>query len=146
MSDDNRFQLIKTYKERQDRFIYYITSLNVASIGFTVSKSYEIIPNHSHDLILGGAIFAWVVSTVASFRWMYIQNRIMETNLEMYDLSKGNYTSKKMDEVSKLNRINDCKILLEKDNAKCEKAINFTIRFFIIGMVTFLFWRVQDII
>lgn len=40
--NEKRFDLIKTYRERQDKLSYYLMGLNVAAIGFTVSKTYEV--------------------------------------------------------------------------------------------------------
>ena len=145
MKEDQRFELMKTLKGRQDKFIYYIAGLNVASIGYSLSKTFEIQPNRLFDVFLGIAFFGWVISITASFRWIYIQFRTMETNLEITDLMDGFYDKGKYSDLE----INELKIKsksqLLKDASKCEVAINLTIIFFIVGMISFLLWRVIDL-
>ena len=144
MSGDNRFEMMKTLKGRQDKFIYYIAGLNVASIGFTLSKTFEITPNRSCDLFLAGALLGWVISTTASFRWIYLQFRTMETNMEILDVMDGFYDKSKYDETQKKELLSKSKSRLIKDGVNCRKAINVTILFFIVGIVSFVLWRVFD--
>lgn len=44
MEKDMRFEMMKVLKGRQERLIYYIAGLNVAAIGFTVSKTLVVYP------------------------------------------------------------------------------------------------------
>lgn len=141
---DNRFEMMKTLKGRQDKFIYYIAGLNVASIGFTLSKTFEITPNRNYDIFLALAVLCWVISTTASFRWIYIQFRTMETNLEITDLMDGFYDKSKYNEAQRKDLLLKSKSRLLKDASKCQIAINVTILFFIIGIVSFVIWRVFD--
>lgn len=141
MSEDKRFELMKTYKERFDKFVYYIVGLNIASLGFIFSKTFEITLYYRHDIILGIAIVCWVTSTTAAFRWIFIQTRTMEVNLEIYDLQKGFYNKDRISDKSKGEQISQGKKQLERDNIKCEWAIRITILFFVFGMLSFVFWR-----
>ena len=139
-----RFEMMKTLKGRQDRFIYYILGLNVASIGFTISKTYEMAPNRIYDVFLALALLGWFVSTIASIRWIYIQFRTMQTNLDIVDLLDGFYDKTKYDEAQAEELLKESKSSLLTDASKCEKAIKVTLFFFIGGMVFFLFWRIFD--
>lgn len=136
---------MRTLKGRQDKFIYYIAGLNVASIGFTLSKTFEITPNRIYDIFLAIAILCWVISTTTSFRWIYLQFRTMETNLEISDLGDGFYDKRKYNEEQAKELLSKSKARLLKDAAKCSRAINLTILFFIAGMISFVFWRVFDV-
>lgn len=145
MSQDMRFEMMKTLKGRQDKFIYYIAGLNVACIGFTLSKTFEITPNRIHDIFLAIALLCWVISTTASFRWIYLQFRTMETNLEITDLGDGFYDKSKYNEAQAKELLLKSKERLLKDAMKCSRAIILTILFFISGMISFVFWRVFDV-
>jgi hypothetical protein len=144
MSEDNRFEMMKTLKGRQDKFIYYIAGLNVASIGYTLSKPFETTPNRIIDLFLAVALLCWVISTTASFRWIYIQFRTMETNMDIIDLKNGFYDKNSYSEIKSKELLSKSKSRLLKDASKCERAIKVTLVFFIIGMVSFVFWRIFD--
>lgn len=145
MGVDKRFEMMKTLKGRQDKFIYYIAGLNVASIGFTLSKTFEITPNRIYDIFLAIAILGWIVSTIISFRWIHIQFRAMETNMEIIDLMDGFYDQSKYNETQIKELLSKSKSRLSKDSSKCEKAINATLLFFILGIISFVLWRVFDI-
>jgi hypothetical protein len=144
MGDDKRFEMMKTLKGRQDKFIYYIVGLNVASIGFTLSKTFEITPNRTYDIFLALALLCWVISTTASFRWIYIQFRTMETNIDLGDLIDGFYDKDKYNDAQRKELFLKSKSRLLKDASKCRWAINVTILFFIIGIILFVIWRIFD--
>lgn len=144
MEKDNRFEMMKILKGRQDKFIYYIAGLNVASLGFTVSKTYNMTPNGWYDVILAIAILGWILSTITAFRWIVIQFRTMETNLELSDLIKGYYDktvyTEEQVEKEKLKGIEQ----LKSDANKCSKSINMMMVYFIFGTVFFISWKIID--
>jgi hypothetical protein len=145
MEKDMRFEMMKTLKGREDRFIYYIAGLNVASIGFTLSKTFDITPNRVHDILLAASLICWVISITASFRWIFTQFRTMENNMGINDLLSGLYDKDTTSEIDLKNLILQGKSQLEKDSLICEKAIKSTLLFFIIGVMLFLLWRVVDV-
>ena len=144
MKQDMRFEMMSILKGRQDRFIYYILGLNVASIGFTISKTYEMTPNRIYDVFLALAFLGWFVSTIFSIRWIYIQFRTMQTNLDIVDLGDGFYDKTKYDETEAKELLKQSKSSLLNDATKCETAIKVTLFFFIGGMIFFLLWRIFD--
>src|SRR5690554_2820034 len=141
MEKDMRFEMMKVLKGRQDRLIYYIAGLNVAAIGFTLSKTFDIPLNQWIDIFLAIALICWIVSTSASFRWIFTQFRVMESNLEVKDLIDGSYDKSKISETDKNNRIEKTILQLGKDASRCERAIKTMFIFFITGIVSFIGWR-----
>jgi len=101
-------------------------------------------PNRIYDVFLALALLGWFVSTIASIRWIYIQFRTMQTNLDIVDLLDGFYDKTKYDEAQAEELLKESKSSLLTDASKCEKAIKVTLFFFIGGMVFFLFWRIFD--
>lgn len=140
MGQDMRFEMMKVLKGRQDRMIYYIAGLNVASIGFTLSKTFDIIPDE-YDIALGLALLFWIISIIASFRWIFIQFRTMEINLAIKTIKDD----KMISEINKRNHINKSMQQLVDDNKSAEKAISRTLFFFIAGVVSFVFWRFLEV-
>lgn len=142
--NDMRFEMMKTLKGRQDKFIYYVSGLNVASIGFILSKTFERIPNRTHDLILAFTLLCWIMSLAISFRWIYLQFRTMETNLDLNDLDSGFYDKSLFTEAQARALMSTYKSRLSNDATKCSRSINLLILFFISGMISFVLWRVLD--
>lgn len=140
-----RFEMMKVLKGRQDRFIYYIAGLNVAAIGFTVSKTFDFVPNHGRDILLGLALILWFISTITSFRWIIIQFRTMERNLEIKGVSDGYFDKEKIDKTNKKTLTEVHRRKLEEDGLRSEKALKATVMLFLSGIVVFIFWRVLDV-
>jgi len=114
--------------------IYYIAGLNVAAIGFSLSKTFDIIPDE-YDIALGLALLSWVISTMESFRWIFIQFRTMEIDLTII---KDDNKNSKIDEIK-------AKQQLVIENKRAVTAINRTLFFFIAGVVSFVFWRIFEV-
>lgn len=145
MSNKNRFELTKVLKQRQDKFVYYIIGLCVASIGFSLSKTFEDSLDFNHTP-LGIALLCWFLSIISGMRWIYLQMGLMQHNLDLSDLINGLYDKTKMNEVQKLDYINSTRDKLQKGGDSCERALNTMIFTFLMGIVSFVFWRVLEMI
>jgi hypothetical protein len=146
MSEDKTFLMMKTLKERQDKFIYYIAGLNVAAIGFTLSKTFDLDIYACHHIYLGLAIVCWLVSTICSFRWIFIQFRSMVGNMDVLELIKGHYDKSKVTEEEKKNLMLASYAKLQEYTDKGEKAMKGMLALFIVGVVFFILWRVFDLL
>jgi|SRR5690554_1674990 len=136
MGQDIQFEMMRVLKGRQDKMIYYIAGLNVAAIGFTLSKTFDIIPD-KYDIALGLALLSWLISTMESFRWIFIQFRTMEIDLTINSIKDDNKISKIEESKAKQQ------LLIEKKRAVT--AISRTLFFFIAGVVSFVFWRFLEV-
>lgn len=145
MIEDKTFLMMKTLKERQDKFIYYIAGLNVAAIGFTLSKTFDMDIYAIHHVFIGSALLCWITSVIYSFRWTFIQFRAMVGNMDIMELINGHNDKSKVTEQEKKNRISTSYAKLEEYTEKGSKAMKATLSLFIIGIVLFILWRVFDL-
>ncbi len=136
-----RFEMMKVLKGRQDKFIYYIAGLNVAAIGFTLSKTYDFEPSLGCDAFLCLALLLWLVSTITSFRWIIIQFRTMERNMDVMDLKKGHFNKSEISESMRKSLILKKRKKIEEDAHNSSMALKATLMLFIAGIVMFIIWR-----
>lgn len=141
MSEDKRFEMMKTLKERQDKFIYYIAGINIAAIGFSLSKITDSGKISVNYIFLGIALIGWLVSTALSFSWVLAQFRTMECNMEILDLIKGHYDKSVISENEKKRRISDNYLRIQKDAIRCERDLKGMMLMFIIGIVFYMMWQ-----
>lgn len=146
MSEDKRFEMMKTLKERQDKFIYYIAGLNVAAIGFTLSKASESEKISTHYIFLAIALIGWILSTALSFRWILVQFRTMEKNMEIFDLINGYYDKSLISDREKKHRISDAYAKIQEDAIRCDRDLKRMMLMFIVGIVFYIIWQLNDII
>ena len=138
MSEDKKFEMMKTLKERQDKFIYYIAGINIAAIGFSLSKITDSEKISMNYIFLGIALVVRLVSTAMSFSWILAQFRTMECNMEILDLVNGHYDKSVISEQEKKRRISDSYSRIQKDALRCERDLKGMMLMFIIGIVSYM--------
>ena len=143
---DSTFQMMKILKERQDKFVYYILGLNIATIGFTVSKSY----NEKMDLEiiwLGFAMIFWMISILFAILWLNLQFEIMQKNMYVVDLIDGHYDKKSINIKERNSTLSRLKFdLTDGDPRKANFRFKTSIYTFFGGIVFFITWRIIEMI
>lgn len=142
MSEDKTFEMMKTFKERQDKFIYYITGLNVASIGFILSKTFDLEIKALNNIFLSLALISCLLSIALAFRWIFIQFRTMVLNMDVLSLVKGHYDKNSISEFDKQKQISKAKRELIDYSKKAENSMKLTYFLFLFGIIFFILWRV----
>lgn len=140
---DSRFELMKTLKQRQDKFVYYLLGLNVAAIGFSLSKTFDDKLNDNH-LYLGFALLCWFISIMFSMRWIYLQLAFMQHNLDLADWLDGFYDKEKISEKQKSAEILDLKTKLIKGSKVIDQYFQGMIYAFLVGIGDFIIWRIVE--
>jgi hypothetical protein len=142
MGEDKRFDMMKTFKERQDKFMYYLIGLNVALIGFSISKSFEIKIKAFQSIFFGIAIFCWSVSIAIAFSWILNQFRSMVKNMDSLDLINGHYDKNQISEIEKNKQLNTNYKELMNISKKGESKMKSTLFCFLGGVVFYMLWGV----
>lgn len=142
---ENRFELIKTYKARQDKFAYYVMGLSVAAIGFSLSKTFDSRLNSNH-VYLGIAIICWFISIISAIRWIIAQLKMMEINLDLTDVLGGYNNFVQIDEPTKHELKHRLKKKLEKSNKRGGRSYKLMLLMFLVGVGAFITWRLFEMI
>ena len=150
MSEITRHDIIKMFRERQDKFVYYLMGLNVAALGFTLSKTYELKHFSFNDSFLAFALIGWLLSLINAFRWIQMQFNGMRLDMHEYDISAGVVETWFEDGVPPEGYKEELFMQLQKEkNSKAETAkkdYKRMLLLFLGGIIMFIFWRVLEIL
>lgn len=145
----NRYEIIAKYRERREKFAYYLMGLNVAAIGFTLSKTYDIKEIHLNHLFLGIALSSWLLSILHSFRWILTEFQGMQLDMHQYDIDDGVIETwfEEGDMPEGYKEAIQEKVIVEKAKKanRSEKDYNRVLFFFMGGIVFFIMWRLMEI-
>ncbi len=149
MEESNSYQtqlvIQKQIRDQQNKFVYYIIALCVASIGFTVNQTLGQRLNYYH-ILLGFSIGSWVASIYCGLQFLQIMMKVLIANNDYFDLIRGNVENI---EPSKLVYDTAKEVISEKVEKYSKRTIkNFKWQqiFFFIGLITFLGWHITQMI
>jgi len=149
MGELTRHDIMKIFRDRQDKFVYYIMGLNVAAIGFTLSKTYDIKSFNWNHLFLGFALLAWLLSIFSAFRWIQTEFSGMRLDMHQYDISAGVIDEWFEEGIApdefKNELIKTIQEDMAKKSARSERNYKGKLILFIVGIVMFIIWRILDI-
>jgi hypothetical protein len=143
--ESNRQVLEKQFREQQEKFTYYVIALCVAAIGYSVHATMgqtitiSMVP-------LGIAVLFWGLSIFTGFRFISYTIAHLYTNIGYIDVLEGNHPiSGQHPEKIKIGKDTLEKVM--EDNAST--AFNFAtwqMRFFYLGMLLFIAWRIWEML
>lgn len=140
-----REEYIKEFREQQQRYVYYLLAISIASIGFcvnlTMDRSLVAI-----DIVLGSSILCWLVSSLYGINAVKTLVIALANNVSVIDISSGKHELtgthpekivvglQTMDEVAKTM------------SNRSLKYMNIQRRGLYWGIVLFVVWRVLDML
>lgn len=138
-----QIEIQKQFRERQDKFVYYLIALCVAAIGFSVSQT---IGQHLNCLhcFLGAAVICWVVSIFCGFQFVQIVLKGLHANDKYFETIAGRgiditgVSQKTVDEAASI-------VLREKRDKyskRTERNFMWQQYLFYTGLVLFLVWHI----
>lgn len=137
---DERKDLFKLHRDKQEKYIYYLIALAVAAVGFSLSKTFDQPLKYS-QLPLGLAVLCWALSIHNGLKFLQFDLATLYANLALFDIVEGRH------ELSG-NHPEKIKIGIESvqsamhDNANSGQNHSFwQIRFLYVGIILFLIWR-----
>ena len=141
IEDIKRMDIVNLVSQKQDKFFYYLTGLNVASIGFTLSKTFDMKSLNYNDFCLCIALLSWMISIGCALYWHHTVMNAHDLQLELYDLLTRNPDKKNQkEETSRINK------KIEKKSEKAGSAHAAMVWLFIIGVLTFVVWRIVNLL
>lgn len=138
-NQDKLMELQKLVHEKQNRFVYYISGLCVASIAFSVHQTTDDRLNCLHILV-GGALFCWGASIFCSFQFIQIKLQVLFENARILNLIEQADDDKKQ-MTTDLGNEHLEKYGDEKSNRSI-KNFSWLQYWFYAGMVLFLTWHI----
>jgi Mn2+/Fe2+ NRAMP family transporter len=139
-----RTQMGKEFKDRQDKFAYYLMGLNVAAIGFAISKTFDIQPEQSL-IFVALALLCWLLSICLAFYWIFTQQNAVMLQSEVMNIILGlNDKISPTIENIRLAKQEFDKEASKKSN-KAGKAYAYMLYLFMSGIIFFVLWRLFEL-
>lgn len=135
--------LLKIFLERQEKYIYYVVALSVASIGFSIytttgkSLSFTQIP-------LGLAVFGWGISIYCGLRFLRYSISRVNMDADFIRLPTGLHpiAGKNQELISRFTDI--ASNAMRKDDKFVIKLFNGMEWGFYLGVLLFVCWHVIE--
>jgi hypothetical protein len=141
--EEQQLEIQKQFRNQQEKYIYYLISLCVSAIGFSVYITTGHKLNFS-QIPLGISIITWSLSIFYGLKLIAMIQRLLDLNNVYFEILQGkNHISGTDPEKIKVGIDRILKIIQEgsKNAAKYGKR---QYNLFFTGMFTFIFWHVIE--
>jgi len=133
-------EIQKQLRESQNKFVYYILALNIASIGFSLSRTMDQMLNDTH-IPLGLAIVLWGLSIYCAFSFVKVFQSGLMANNAYFDVIRGNVKDIEPSDRVKETAKEVTAIEGDKISARSSKNYRWMQYFFYLGIVSFVVWQ-----
>lgn len=136
-------ELIKQFRQQQEKYAYYIIALCVAAIGFSVTKtSGEALK--WIQLPLGSAVLSWGLSIYCGLRFLNYVISNLYTNNVYLEILKGRHPDVG-DHPEKIKAAaSGITQAMEINSNRASKYATWQDRLFYCGIISFILWHVLE--
>jgi hypothetical protein len=141
MPDKN--ELIKTFRQQQEKYIYYVIALAVTAIGFSIYRTANMKLSMS-QIPLALSVLFWGLSVFFGLRFIGRSLDIVSTNIGMFDVAEGKSELTGQNPYMIEHGISIMKEILKEKNEKISRCFNWQFRLFYLGVVSFIVWHIIE--
>ncbi len=140
---ERELEEIRTFRTQQQKFRYYIIALSVASIGFTITKTFDQSLKLSQVPLLF-AVLAWATSIYLGLKHLKGIIGSIYTEVQRISILRGNnYLTGNNPRKIKLAN-NELVQSQRSDSDKLKTIGNWSDKTFYIGVLLFLIWHILE--
>jgi hypothetical protein len=140
-----RKEIQKQFRQQQEKYVYYVLALCVASIGFTVNQTIGQSLSW-YKLPAGIAILCWSYSIYSGLYFLRYVISTLFANDTYLSITEGSYpeigTNKQMQKVA----AKGAKQAMDSNSDKAMKLSKRQNALFFIGMTSFITWHILEMI
>jgi hypothetical protein len=142
---DIREEYIKEYRERQEKYVYYILAIPIAAIGFSVNITMDRKWSQI-DFVLATAIFLWLISVLYGI--LTIQRLVgsIASNIDIIDIRSGIHPLTGNHPQKIQVGLETMQNELIKLSSKSGRFMNLQKMSLYLGVIMFLLWRLLDML
>ena len=136
-------EIVKQFRQQQEKYAYYIIALCAAAIGFSVTKT-SGQPLRWVQIPLGLAVFSWALSMYSGLKFLSYVISSLYTNNEYFEILKGN-DPKVGNHPERINAA--ASGIMQAMEINSNRANSYAVwqnRLFYFGMMTFIIWHVLE--
>ncbi len=140
---DIQADLIKQFRDQQQKYAYYIIALCVAGIGFAVQKTIGL-PLKQTQILLGCSVLFWGISIYCGLQFLGVQIAALYKNIELINIREGRSQISGSNFESIKIGIKTITKIIEGDGNKTMRLAKWQNRLFYLGIICFIGWRIWE--
>jgi len=142
-SVDQQEEILKQFRQQQEKYTYYVIALSVAGIGFAIQKTTGQ-PLRISQIPLALAVLCWGVSVYCGLTFMGYVISGLYSNSAYFDILKGtHHLTGKNPEAIKIGAEAMMDVMNKNSNV-AEKYAKWQNRLFYSGIIFFLGWQIWE--
>lgn len=147
MNEDGLKEIYRSLQRSQEKYVYFLLSATIASIGFTITQTQDLEGLDYCQLPLGLSLLFWGLSfwfgcrNRSSFNSALFANyELLKVQMDKHPLTKGR------DSVFVKATLKEIMKVINGHTKKIERYGKLQMDMFISGIVAFICWRIVEII
>jgi hypothetical protein len=135
--------LVKEFREQQQKFCYYIIALCVAGIGFAIQKTIGLSLSMS-QIPLGAAVLSLGLSIHCGLNFLGIMRSALYSNIGLINVQEGRHPVTGTHPEKIQIGVETIMKGIEAKSKQTTVYATWQTRFFYIGIIAFVGWRVWE--
>jgi len=140
---DEISDLNKQYREKQEKYIYYIIALSVTSIGFSIYKTTGVAFNW-FQISLAAAVISWGISIYSDLTFIKYVVSNMYSNSEYMTILKGIHSETGYNSDKIKAATTEIRQAMDSNAMAANKYFMYQERLFYLGIISFILWHILE--
>jgi ABC-type transport system involved in multi-copper enzyme maturation permease subunit len=138
-----QFNIQQEFREKQEKYIYYLIALSVSAIGFSIYKTENQSLTYS-QIPLALAVIFWSVSIFCGLKFLkYVINNLYANN-DYFEITKGRHPSIGNNPDLIKSGIKGFQEAMEINSKAMKRYFKFQSYLFYFGIILFIVWHVLE--
>ena len=142
---DVRLELQKQHQTSQDKYTYFLLAAAGACIAFAMERALGV-PITWPLLFLAIAVICWALSFYCGCKCANTVQALLRANSNLLSLYAGTHENQPQQPELMAAAIRGVRSAMEQNMKRATQLNDWQFRFFVIGGISFVFWRVMEII
>ncbi len=140
---NEQIEIQKSYRQRQEKYVYYIIALCVAATAFSVQITLNK-PLSISQVPLGIAVLFWAISIFCGLKFLAYSMSIMYANNELFKIINRQDEYQQKDQSYLTSAFEGVKLAIESNGKVASRYFKVQRYGFYAGFLSFLFWHIVE--
>lgn len=141
--NDIQFNVQQEFREKQQKYVYYLVALSVSAIGFSIYKTDNHSLNYS-QIPLGLAVLSWSGSIFCGLKFLKFVISNLYANNSYFEIKNGTHPDIGNNPERIKAGINGFKEAMKINKITMKIYFKFQGYFFYLGILLFIVWHIIE--
>lgn len=138
-------ELQKQHQASQDKYTYFLLAAAAACIAFAMEKA-QGVPFTGYLVLLAVAVASWSASFYCGCKCANTVQALTRANANLLSVSAGKHEAQPQEPELVAAAIRGIRSAIEQNMTRAVQFNQWQFRFFVIGGVSFVAWRIVEVI